>query len=147
MDIPRGYVFLQATYYGWQLVTGAFWFPYVLCKTAGKYIRAFNINMPKCQESPLSIKTLRNTKEKCLASSLVNAGLSEKLSVEIRLSVTAEYCVWGNATQRCRSLNIAPSFHVMVCLAWMPVAAKLNDVQGESVICCCWLLLSQHLKT
>jgi len=61
-------------------------------KTAGKYICAFHINMPKCQESPLSMKTLRNTKEKSLASSLVNAGLSEKLSVEIHLSVIAEYC-------------------------------------------------------
>lgn len=75
-------------------MTGAFWFPYVLCKTAGKCIHVLHINMPKCQESPLSMKTISNTKEKCLASSLVNADLSEKLSVEIRQSQLST--AWGN---------------------------------------------------
>lgn len=109
--------------YGWQLVTGVLWIPYVLCKTAEKRIHALHINMPKCQESPLSIKTIRNRKEKCLASSLVNVGLSEKLSVEICVSY-CWVCVWGITTWCCRGLNITPSFHVVVHLAWISFEHK-----------------------
>lgn len=121
-------------YYGWQLVTGKFWLPYVVCKTAGKYIHVLHIKLPKCQQSPLSIKTLRNTKWKCLASSLVNAGLSQKLSVETDLSLTVESCVWGNTTQPCRSLSTALSSHGVMH------QGQLTTKQWHSRWHCHWLL-------
>lgn len=123
--------------YGWQLVAGVLWIPYVLCKTAEKRIHALHINMPKCQESPLSIKTIRNRKEKCLASSLVNVGLSEKLSVEICVSYCWVLCVRNHHVVLLRFKHYpflpcsrASGLNIIRAQNWMTLKVNLSFAVG-----------------
>lgn len=126
LDVPRGYAFLQATCCGWQLVTGAFLFPFVLCKTTGKFILAFHIDMPKCQVTSQHRDPRKHSGE-VPGITPVAAGLSEQLSVEIQLSVVAEYMCKGTPG----SAYSLPSDG-----ASGGNDTKVNDSQGEPVLCC-----------